>query len=72
MSIHNMFSSRSKKIIDIFWLKKAPYQELGDQGLQCLLLIQQFLLMTTNGKYSQTSMAQTPMASLPWLIKTCF
>ena len=28
MSTHNMFSSRNKKNIDNFWLKKAPYQEL--------------------------------------------
>ena len=28
MSIHNMFSSRNKKNMDTFWLKKAPYQEL--------------------------------------------
>ena len=28
MSTHNMFSSKIKKTIDIFWLKKVPYQEL--------------------------------------------
>ena len=35
-----MFSSRNKKNIDTFWLKKAPYQELciqSDLVLQCLL-----------------------------------
>ena len=28
MSTHNMFSLRSKKNIDTFWWKKAPYQQL--------------------------------------------
>ena len=28
MSTHNMFSSRNKKNIDTFWMKKVPYQEL--------------------------------------------
>ena len=28
MRTHNMFSSRIKKNIDTFWLKRAPYQEL--------------------------------------------
>ena len=27
-----MFSSRNKKNIDTFWLKKAPYQELCDSS----------------------------------------
>ena len=52
------YVSVKKEKYQYFWLKKVPFLEL--------------ILMSSHKIYSQTSIARTPMARLPWLIRTRF